>query len=102
MGSKWYIKKFTGSNDFGLWKVKMETVSIQQKCAQALKSECALPVTVSQAKKTEMVDKARSDIILCLGDIAKEPNAASKWSKLEYLYMTKSLAHKQFLKQQLY
>ena len=24
------------------------------------------------------------------------------WSKFEYLYMTKSLAHRQFLKQQLY
>jgi len=54
-----------------------------------------------------MVDKARSVIVLCLGDkvlrdVAKEPLAASMWSKLESLYMTKSLAHMQFLKQQLY
>ena len=55
----------------------------------------------------EMVDKVRSAIVLCLGDkvlrdVAKEPTATSMWSKLESLYMTKSLAHRQFLKQQLY
>jgi len=107
MGSKWDIEKFTGSNDFGLWKVKMQAVFIQQKCEKALKGEGALPVTMSQAEKTEMVDKARSVIVLCLGDkvlrdIAKEPTVASMWSKLESLYMTKSLAHRQFHKQQLY
>jgi len=66
-----------------------------------------LPVTKSQAEKTEMVDKARRANVLCLGDnvlrdVAKEPTAASMWSKLESLYMTKSLAHRKFLKQQLY
>jgi len=54
-----------------------------------------------------MVDKASSAIVLCVGDkvlkeVAKEPTAASIWSKLESLYMTKSLTHRQFLKQQLY
>ena len=54
-----------------------------------------------------MVDKAKSAIVLCLGDkvlreVAKETTAASMWSKFEYLYMTKSLVHRQFLKQQLY
>jgi len=107
MGSKWDIEKFTGDNDFGLWKVKMEAVLIHQKCEKALKGEGMLPVTMSRAEKTEMVDKARSAIVLCLGnkvlrEIAKEPTVASMWSKLESLYMTKSLAHRQVLKQQLY
>lgn len=35
-------------------------------------------------------------------DVTKEPSAISMWSKLESLYMTKSLAHRQFLNQQLY
>ena len=74
---------------------------------ESFKGEGVLPVTMSQAKKIEMVEKARSVIILCLGDkvlgdVAKEPTAASMWSKLKSLYMTKSLAHRQFLKQQLY
>jgi len=54
-----------------------------------------------------MVDKAWSAIVLCLGDkvlrdVANEPTVTSMWSKLESLYMTKSLSHRQFLKQQLY
>jgi hypothetical protein len=54
-----------------------------------------------------MVDKARNAIVLCLGnkvsrEVAKDTTATSMWSKFEYLYMTKSLAHRQFLKQQLY
>jgi len=107
MGSKWDIEKFTGDDDFGLWKVKMEAVSIQQKCEKTLKGEGALPVTMSRAENTKMVDKAKSVIVLCLGDkvlreVAKEPTATSMWSKFEYLYMTKSLPHRQFLKQQLY
>ena len=82
MGSKWDIEKFTGDNDFGLWKVKMEAVLIHQKCEKALKGEGVLPITMSRAEKTEMVDKARSAIVLCLGDkvlreVAKEPTATS-------------------------
>ena len=74
---------------------------------KALKGEGALLATMSQAKKTEMVEKARSAIILCLAekvlsDVEKEPIAASMWSKLESLYMTKYLAHRKFLKQKLY
>jgi len=92
------IEKFTGDNDFGLWKIKMEAVLIQQKCEKALKGDGALPVTMSRAEKTEKVDKARSAIVLCLGDkvlreVAKEPTATSMLEKLESLYMTKSLAH---------
>jgi hypothetical protein len=107
MGSKWDIEKFTGDNDFRLWKVKMEAVLIQQKCEKALKGEGSLPVTMSRAEKTEIVDKARSAIILCLEnkvlrEVAKDTTAASMWAKLESFYMTKSLAHWQVLKQQLY
>jgi hypothetical protein len=29
MGSKFDIERFTGSNDYGLWKVKMRAVLIQ-------------------------------------------------------------------------
>jgi len=82
MGSKWDIEKFTGDNDFGLWKVKMQAVLIQQRCEKALNSEGVLPATMSQAEQTEMVNKARSSIVLCLGDIvlrdvAKEPTVES-------------------------
>jgi len=72
---------------------------IQQKCEKAFKDEGMLPVTMSRAEKSETVDKARIAIVLCLGDkvtreVAKEPIAVSMWSKLESLYMKKSLAHR--------
>ncbi|KAK2447548.1 secreted RxLR effector protein [Trifolium repens] len=107
MGSKWDIEKFTGSNDFGLWKVKTRAILIQQKCEQALKGVEHMPADLSDTEKTEMDEKALSAIILCLGDkvlreVAKEKTAAAMWTKLDALYMTKSLAHKQLLKQQLY
>lgn len=65
------------------------------------------PATKTQLKKIEMVDKARISIGLCLSDkilkkLAKEKNVAYIWTKVESLYMTKSLAHNQTLKQQLY
>ena len=68
MGSKWDIEKFTGSNDFGLWKVKMRAILIQQKCVEALKGETQMPAHLTPAEKTEMNDKVVSAIILCLGD----------------------------------
>jgi len=54
-----------------------------------------------------MNDKAVSAIILCLGDkvlreVSRETTPVSMWNKLDSLYMTKSLAHRQCLKQQLY
>ncbi|KAK2395140.1 alpha carbonic anhydrase [Trifolium repens] len=107
MGSKWEIEKFTGNNDFGLWKVKMRAILIQQKCVEALKGKTLMPANLSDAEKTEMDEKAHSAIILCLGDkvlreVAKEKTAVDMWTKLDSLYMTKSLAHNQLLKQQLY
>jgi hypothetical protein len=32
MGLKGDIERFTGSNDYELWKVKMRTILIQNKC----------------------------------------------------------------------
>ncbi|CAJ2659183.1 unnamed protein product [Trifolium pratense] len=107
MGSKWEIEKFTGKNDFGLWKVKVRAILTQQKCVEALLGISNMPNTLSNAEKSEMNDKALSVIILCLADnvlreVAKEKTAAAMWTKLDALYMTKSLAHKQCLKVRLF
>ncbi|MCI87975.1 cytochrome P450, partial [Trifolium medium] len=70
-------------------------------CVEALKGEAQMPASLSAAEKSEMNNKAISAIILCLGDkvlreVAKETNVAALWVKLDSLYMTKSVAHKQF------
>ncbi|MCI81189.1 glutamate receptor 3.6, partial [Trifolium medium] len=63
MGSKWEIEKFTGSNDFSLWKVKLRAILTQQKCAEALLGIPNMSNTLSAAEKNEMNDKALSAII---------------------------------------
>ena len=65
---RWEIEKFFANNDFGQWKIKMQAILIQEKCIDALKSETLMTTGLTQVQKTEMVDKARSVIILCLGD----------------------------------
>ncbi|PNX91160.1 cytochrome p450, partial [Trifolium pratense] len=107
MGSKFDIEKFTGSNVYGLWNVKMRAVLVHNKCVEALKGEARMPASLSAAEKAELNDKAVSAIILCLGDnvlreVAKQINIVTMWAKLDSLYMTKSAAHKQFLKQKLF
>ncbi|MCI73053.1 cytochrome P450, partial [Trifolium medium] len=57
-----------------------------------------------EEEKTEMNDKAVSAVILYLGDkmlreVARETSAVRMWKKLDSLYMTMSLAHRQCLKQ---
>ena len=105
--TKYDIEKFLGENDFGLWRIKMEAILIQHGFAEALKGEERMSESLSSKEKLEMIDRARSAIILCLGDkalreVAREKIAASMWLKLESLYMTESLANRLCLKQQLY
>ncbi|GKB63638.1 hypothetical protein Tco_0919824 [Tanacetum coccineum] len=54
-----------------------------------------------------MLKSAHSALILCLGDrvlwkVNKETTAAGIWTKLETLYMKKSLANRLYLKKKLY
>jgi len=105
--TKYDIEKFSGENDFGLWRIKMEAILIQHGCAKALKRGERMLESLSSKEKSEMIDRARSAIILCLGDkalreVARERISASMWLKLESLYMTESLANRLCLKQQLY
>ncbi|MCI96402.1 CC-NBS-LRR resistance protein, partial [Trifolium medium] len=57
MGSKWDIEKFTGSNNFGLWKVKMRAVLTQNKCVEALKEEAQMSAHLTPGEKSQMNDK---------------------------------------------
>ncbi|GJW04072.1 retrovirus-related pol polyprotein from transposon TNT 1-94 [Tanacetum coccineum] len=98
------IKKFDGKNDFGLWQIKMHALMVQQGCDVALET---LPADMEAGKKTALMKKAYSCLILCLGDrvlreVTKETYAAGIWTKLTSLYMTKSLANRLYLQKKLY
>ncbi|GKB89902.1 retrovirus-related pol polyprotein from transposon TNT 1-94 [Tanacetum coccineum] len=82
----------------------MRALLIQHGCEAALD---VLPVDMEAQTKAELNKKAHSAVILCLGnkvlrEVTGETTAARVWSKLETLYMTKSLANKFYLKKKLY
>ena len=98
------VEKFSGKNDFGLWRIKMCAMLIQQCLGDAIKVDADKGKEVEDAdekaalKKQEMLEKAHSVLILCLADnvlreVSKETTAAGIWSKLAALHMTKSLAN---------
>ena len=105
--TKYDIEKFTGSNDFGLWRIKMRSILVQQSLIKALGGESKLSPTLSEEENEDLLDKAHSAVLLSLGDkvlrqVSKEKSAAAVWAKLESLYMTKSLVNRLTLKQALY
>ncbi|GKD83829.1 hypothetical protein Tco_1350668, partial [Tanacetum coccineum] len=107
--AKFDVEKFDGSNDFGLWRVKMWCLLIQHGWEAALDPFLE---TMADAEKTAMLKtnfykKAHSALLLCLDnkvlrEVNKENSAAGVWLKLETLYMTKSLANKLYLKKKLF
>ncbi|GJV72122.1 hypothetical protein Tco_1492117 [Tanacetum coccineum] len=78
------IEKFDGKNDFGLWKIKMRALMVQQGCDVALET---LPVDMEAGEKAALMKKAYNCLILCLGDrllweVTKQTSAARIWTKL--------------------
>lgn len=84
----------------------MEDQDARNTCLdEALKGEEAMEG--DSKEKIQKLAKAQSAIILCLGDkplreVSKEASATVMWTKLESLYMTKSLANRLYMKQKLY
>ena len=77
---------------------------MHQGLEDALNGETNLDVKMEGKDKKILLDKAHSAIILSLGDkvlrqVSKEKIAAGIWSKLEDLYITKSLVNCLYLKQ---
>ena len=94
-----------------MWKIKMEALLITQGLGDAFEPEMNEGKGVSSSKTleefAEIHKKARSTIILSLGDsvireVAKEKTMAGLWSKLESLYMTKSLANRLYIKKRMF
>ena len=66
--TKFEVEKFKGSNDFGLWRLKMRALLVHQGLEDALKGASGLPETMSNQDKKVLMEKAHSAIILSLGD----------------------------------
>ena len=107
MATKFEVVKFTGENDFSLWRIKVKALLVHQGLDGALGGEASLPTTLSDKEKKDLMNKAHSMIILALADevlreVAEETSAAGIWLKLESLYMTKSFANRLYLKKRLH
>ena len=105
--AKFEVEKFTGSNDFGLWRLKMRALLVRQGLEEALKGISGLPEIMSDQDKKVLMEKARSAIILNLRDkflrkVSKKKTTVGVWTELESLYMTKSLVNRLYLTQALY
>ena len=105
--ARFEIDKFNGKNNFEIWKVKMHDLLVQQGVAKALLGKAKQPYTMIDKKWSDFDERASSGIWLCLADevlfnIMLEKTAASLWTKIEKLYMKKSLTNRIILKRQLY
>ncbi|PKI58943.1 hypothetical protein CRG98_020689 [Punica granatum] len=66
--AKFKVEKFDGSNDFGLWKIKIKALLVQNDLEGALKGERKLPATLSPEEKKMVMSKALSTIQLSLSN----------------------------------
>ena len=101
--ARFEIEKFNGKNNFEIWKVKMYDLLVQQGVAKAFLGKSKQPYTMTYNEWSDMDERALSGIQLCLVDdvlfnIVSEKTAAGLWTKLEKLYMTKSLTNRILLK----
>ena len=105
--AKFEIENFNGKNNFEIWKVKMHDLLVQQGMVKTLLGKAKQPASITDEDQDEMDARALSSIRLCLADdvqfnIVLEKTIVSLWTKLESLYMTKSLTKRIYLKRQLY
>ena len=69
VGTKWDIEKFSGNNNFDVWKGKMEIILIQHKCGDALKGEAKMsllfvPLCLVEFTTSESVYGERTNLII--------------------------------------
>ena len=103
--TKFDVMKFNGSENFGLWQIRVKDLLVQQGMVNALYG--TKPEGMVDIDWKELEVKAVASIQLCLGDdvmyhVMDEESPAAVWLKLESWYMSKSLTNKLYLKQRLY
>lgn len=100
-------EKFTGKNDFSLWRIKMKVLLVQQGLSESIKEKLATMTDEQAVKWQEAQEKAHSAIVLCLADnvlreVSHVETALEVWNKLQELYLQKTLANRLYMKQKLY
>ena len=102
------VDKFTGENDFSLWRIKMKALLVQQGLSSAIDEEAMAKLKQTDVEKAQDIEAmAHSAILLSLGDdvlreVSGETQTLPVWEKLQVLYMKKSLANRLHIKKKLY
>ena len=68
MKTKFGFEKFDEINNFHLWSIKMCALLVQQGLSKILKNRKALPTTMFDKEKGELMKKVHNVILLCLGN----------------------------------
>src|SRR3954466_7974382 len=105
--TKFEVEKFDGKVNFLLWKMRVMSLLMKEGTHRALQGISKKPSDMDKDDWEDMDYKARATIVLCLSDevlynVMNEESAAGLWSRLESLYMSKSLSNKLYTKKQLY
>src|SRR3954465_2689939 len=105
--TKFEVEKFDGKVNFLLWKMQVTSLLVKEGIHRALQGISKKPSDMDEDDWQDMDYKARATIVLCLSDevlynVMNEESGAGVWSRLESLYMTKSLSNKLYTKKQLY
>src|SRR4051812_19975884 len=101
------VEKFDGNVNFLLWKMRVTSLLVKEGTYLALQGIRKKPSKMGEDDWKEIDIKAKATIILCLSDEGlynemNEDTAAGMWSRLESLYMMRSLSNKLYMKKQLY
>ncbi|KAI5658420.1 hypothetical protein M9H77_27213 [Catharanthus roseus] len=104
---KFETDKFDGKSGFVMWRRKMKAVLVQNKIAPAICSPEEYPESWKGESPSEKLGDAHSCLTIHLIDnvlreIDEKDNAFEIWTKLEKLYLGKSLSNKIYLKEQLF
>jgi hypothetical protein len=101
------VEKFNGENIFELWKLKMHDLLVQQGLHKVLVGKSKKLANMIDEDHEDFDARVLSTIQLCfandiLFNIVEEDTIIGLWSKMESLYMKKSLTNHIYLKRQLY
>ncbi|KAI5674208.1 hypothetical protein M9H77_14572 [Catharanthus roseus] len=96
--------RFDGKSNFLMWRRKMKAVFVQNKIAPTICSPEEYPESWKGEILKEKLGDAHSCLTLHLTDnvlreIDEKDNAFEIWTKLEKLYLGKSLSNKIYLKE---
>ncbi|CAM8878013.1 unnamed protein product [Rhodiola kirilowii] len=91
------VQTYNGTQDFSIWKVKMQAVLTKEKCWRAVTETWG--AATSDERKKELQEQAHAEIMMRLSDdiirqFVSITNPKTVWDKLDEIFLSKSLPSK--------